>query len=53
MAERVEQRQVPGVGQLTERPRSVEVMVVLLLVPAAFIAGWRARRGFGRLIGYY
>ena len=55
MAERTYQRQAPAAGERTERPRipaAVEVTVVAALVAAAFVAGWRTRRGLGRLTGY-
>jgi hypothetical protein len=49
-----DQRHAPGVEEHTERPRAMMAAVValLLLVPAAFVAGWRTRRGLGRLTGY-
>ena len=52
MAEHAYQRQAPGVGELAERARAVAMVVLLLLVPAAFVAGWRARQGFSRLVGH-
>ena len=56
MADRAYQRQVPAAGERTERPRAAEgvvvVTVVVVLVAVAFVAGWRTRRGLGRLMGY-
>jgi hypothetical protein len=55
MAERAYQQQAPATGERTERPRvaaPVVVTVVVVLVAAAFVAGWRARRGLGRLTGH-
>ena len=52
MAEHAYQRQAPGAGALTERARGAVTVVLLLLVPAAFVAGWRARQGFSRMMGY-
>jgi hypothetical protein len=51
MAEPVDQPQTPAAGERTERPRAAAV-VVLVLVAAAFAAGCRTGRGWGRLMGY-
>jgi hypothetical protein len=55
MAERAYQRQTPAARERTELPRgaaAVLVTGVVVLVAAAFVAGWRTRRGLGRLTGY-
>jgi len=51
MTERTEEGQGTRTSQRTE-VRAVEVMVVAVLVPAAFVAGWRARGGWAHLLGY-
>lgn len=54
MAEMADQRPATGAEERSERPLAVGALVVMmmLLVPAAFVAGWRARRSLGRLTGY-
>ena len=55
MAEPAFQQQAPAVGERTERSgaeAAVLVTVVMALVAGAFVAGWRARGGLGRLTGY-
>jgi hypothetical protein len=49
MAEGVYQRQAPAAEQRTERPWAAMMVV---LVVAAFVAGCRTGRGWGRLTGY-
>jgi hypothetical protein len=51
MVEGAYQRRTPeAAGRRTERPWAAPAMV--LLVAAAFVAGWRSRRRWGRLTGY-
>lgn len=55
MAERTYQRQASGTGEPKDRTHAVEVaagVLILVLVPAAFVAGWRTKRGLSRLMGY-
>jgi hypothetical protein len=49
--EMADPRQEPAVEK---RPRAMAgaVVVLLLLVPAAFVAGWRLGRTVGRLTGH-
>jgi hypothetical protein len=49
MAEGVDQRQASAAGERTDRPW---VAVMVVLVAAAFVAGCRTGRGWGRLMGY-
>jgi hypothetical protein len=51
MAEGAYQRQAGAAGQRTKRSPA-EPVVVLLLIAAAFVAGWRARRGWHHMTGY-
>jgi hypothetical protein len=50
-AEMADARQAPAVEERSERSRAMAgaVVVLLLLVPAAFVAGWRLGRTVGRL----
>ena len=50
MAELVDQPQAPAAGERADRPWAA--VVVAALVVAAFVAGCRTGRGWGRLIGY-
>jgi hypothetical protein len=50
MAELLYQPQALGAGERTDRPWAVVVVVVL--VAAAFVVGCRTGRGWGRLTGY-
>ena len=50
MAEEVYRRPAPPVEEHSERPWA-PVLVVVVVV-AAFVAGCRAGRGWGRLTGY-
>jgi hypothetical protein len=55
MAELAYERQASAAGERTERRGAAAagmVTVVVALVAAAFVAGWRTRRGLGRLTGY-
>jgi hypothetical protein len=47
--------QAVGVEEGPDRSRILAgaVFVLLLAVPAAFVAGWRMGRSLGRLTGYY
>jgi hypothetical protein len=47
-------RQAPAIEERSEGSRAMAgaVVVLLLLVPAAFVAGWRLGRTVGRLRGY-
>jgi hypothetical protein len=54
-AEMADPRQEPAVEERSEGSRAAmagAVVVLLLLVPAAFVAGWRLGRTVGRLRGY-
>jgi hypothetical protein len=53
-AEMADPRQAPAIEERSEGSRAMAgaVVVLLLLVPAAFIAGWRLGRTVGRLRGY-
>jgi hypothetical protein len=50
MAEPEYKPQALAAGERTERP--LAVLVVVVLVATAFVAGCRAGRGWGRLTGY-
>ena len=50
MAESGTEPQAPAVRESTERPWVAVVMVVVAV--AAFVAGCRTGRGWGRLTGY-
>ena len=53
-AEMADPRQAPAVEESSKRSRAMAgaVVVLLLLVPAAFVAGWRLGRTVGRLARY-
>jgi len=53
-AELADQRQASAVEERSEGSRVLAgaVVVLLLLVPAAFVAGWRLGRTVGRLRGF-
>jgi hypothetical protein len=50
----VDPAQAPAVEERSEGSAAMAgaVVVLLLLVPAAFVAGWRLGRIVGRLAGY-
>jgi hypothetical protein len=52
--EMADARQAPAVEERSEGSRAMAgaVVVLLLLIPAAFVAGWRLGRVVGRLRGY-
>jgi hypothetical protein len=54
MAEMEDRWQAPAVEERSEGSRAMvgAVVVLLLLVPAAFLAGWRLGRTVGRLTGH-
>jgi hypothetical protein len=49
MAEPEYRRKAPAAGKPPYAPWAAALVV---LVAAAFVAGWRSRRGWGRLTGY-
>jgi len=53
-ADLTDQRQAPAVKERSDGSRAMAgaVAVLLLLLPAAFVAGWRLGRTMGRLRGY-
>jgi hypothetical protein len=54
-AETADPRQEPAVEERSEGSRAAmagAVVVLLLLVPAAFVAGWRLGRTVGHLTGH-
>ena len=54
-AEMADPLEAPAVEERSEVSRAMAgaVVVLMLLVPAAFVAGWRLGRTMGRLRGFY
>ena len=54
-AEMADPLEAPAVEERSEVSRAMAgaVLVLMLLVPAAFVAGWRLGRTVGRLRGFY
>ena len=56
MADMADQRPATAAEGSSDRPVPVAVgalvVMMMLLVPAAFVAGWRARGSLGRMTGY-